>query len=187
MGRRVWSWTWSSQQMVSPYWCTMKLWTALPMARDHSGTWNGSSYPNWTQLLNTDSGWGECCDMTGKSLSLASAFVALHFVYDLSLGALPQQGQICRRENPNSGRSRGGMCPTATHHLLWCQRSPRWGAASKLLWNVQSRDGRLWFYYICLKVKHWERTIVLWWNANPVLEISDLIWLFRKVTDRQRQ
>lgn len=65
------------------------------------------------------------------ALFLASAFVALHFVCDLSLSALPQQGQICRRENPNSGRSRGGMCPAAAHHLLWCQRSPRWGAASK--------------------------------------------------------
>lgn len=44
---------------------------------------------------------------------------------------LRHQGQVCWREDPNSGGGSGRMHQTAAHHLLWCQRSSRWGAANK--------------------------------------------------------
>lgn len=56
MGRQAWSWTWSSQQMASQYWCTMRLWTGPPTVRDHSARWDCPSWVNWTQLLSIDSG-----------------------------------------------------------------------------------------------------------------------------------
>jgi len=45
---------------------------------------------------------------------------------------LGHQGKVCWGEDPNSGGGSRGMYQTAAHHLLWCQRSSRWGAANTM-------------------------------------------------------
>lgn len=126
MGQRAWSWIWSSQQMVSQYWCMMRLWTGPPMGRDHSASWECLSLLNWMQLLNIDSGGN--CECTSKKGIVHPKKMTIRFMRQ-NVCAFHHQGQVCWREDPNSGGGGGGMHQTAARHLLRCQRSPRWGAA----------------------------------------------------------
>lgn len=65
--------------------------------------------------------------------------------------ALRLQGQVRRGEDPNSGGGSGGVHQTAAHHLLWRQRSSRWGAAKQ---NKQTEQ-ELFVFNICHTWSNW--------------------------------